>query len=151
MWFLIIASLLSLLLVFLSRKHRPFVEWLVISCSAAIAALIAALLYPPLSFVFVVTLFFVFVLLCFLVFAAMLIFKSIDVKKKAKVKSSSNGFGISATQIFIGTKKPKFASALQMRKRMWKMALCHSLSTRTKKLWTSRTICLFSWFTRLII
>ena len=88
---LIIASLLSLLLSLLPRKHKSFVEWLVIGCSVVIAALISRLLYPY-SLAFVATLFFVFVLLCFLVFAAMFILKSFNFKNKIKAKSNSNKF-----------------------------------------------------------
>jgi lipopolysaccharide export LptBFGC system permease protein LptF len=88
---LLIASLLSLLLAFLPRKHKSFVEWLVIGVSVVIATLIAKLLYS-LSFAFVVASFLVFALLCFVVFVAMFILKSFNCKKGVPAKSKSTGF-----------------------------------------------------------
>jgi hypothetical protein len=89
--FLFLASLLSLLLAFLPRKHKPFGEWVVIGVSAVIAALFAKLIYP-LSPTFLVMLFFVFALLCFFAFVALFIFKSFKFKNRTKVKYSKTGF-----------------------------------------------------------
>jgi len=73
----IIASLLSLLLAFLPRKHNSFVELVVIGSSVVVAALLAILFYP-LSPAFFITLFFVFTLLCSIAFVAMFIIKSFN-------------------------------------------------------------------------
>lgn len=89
--FLVLASLLSLLLAFFPRKHKPFVEWLVIGFSLVIAALFAKLLYP-FSPTFFILLFFLFALLCFVAFIVLFILKSFKLSKGIKIKKSKTGF-----------------------------------------------------------